>query len=437
MAPHVDSPAPSSDPATHLLGLLTRGRPSRAKTLAAWSIASAGLAAKAHTKWKAWQTSRAYSVSVCDLDDIYPDVQEWLLDRIPGDDRRGLAASTQRRPYTPGDLVAESDGTRTQRSVFLAYDGTRTQQVDFDGHPVTVTVEQRQYGKAEDGPRWGQPGRIIFTAANTAGRDAAIGFLQTVADTYEARRRGAQVHVATRWGDWQRIREVPARPIESVILTAGQRESLVDDLRRFMDDEDIYVRLGIPWHRGYLLHGPPGTGKTSIAKALAGHLGMDLFYLPLSDMKADTDLAAMLARVEPRSMLLLEDIDVVHAAKTRDDDSDGVSLSGLLNALDGVVTPHGLTTLMTTNNLSVLDDALVRVGRADQHYEIGYLDDNQLHRLVTSITGIEVAPDRLPTVENHDITPAQVVELLKPHLRADPAEAVALLAIELSELVDA
>ena len=65
----------------------------------------------------------------------------------------------------------------------------------------------------------------------------------------------------------------------------------------------------------------------------------------------------------PSGMLLLEDIDVFHAAARRDDDAGSITLSGLLNALDGIATPHGLLTVLTTNTPEVLDHAVVRAGR--------------------------------------------------------------------------
>lgn len=381
---------------------------------------------QARSRIKAWQSERAYTVSVTENDDIYADVQEWLLDRIPPDQRRGLLAATKRgghsRSYNSGECEPESSSTRrVARSVFLAYDGAKTQTVSIDGHNVTVAITKREYGN-QDSHMWGEPARITFTAEDLPGREAAVQFLQQVADAYEKRRKGASLYVATKWGDWQRANDFPARPIGSVVLAGTQREDLISDLQRFIQDEEVYTRLGLPWHRGYLFHGPAGSGKTSIAKALAGYLGLDMYYMPLGDLASDTDLARLITNLEPRSVLLLEDIDIAHAAKTRDDKDKGVSLSGLLQALDGVLTPWGLVTIMTSNNPEALDDALVRVGRVDRTVLIDYLDDDQLHRLLATIVG-DVSPDGLPSVEGAKITPAEVIELAKPHLR-DPSAAL-------------
>jgi len=69
---------------------------------------------------------------------------------------------------------------------------------------------------------------------------------------------------------------------------------------------------------------------------------------------------------------LLEDVDVFHSATERDDEGSGVTLSGLLNALDGIATPRGLLTVTTTNDPSALDVAVIRPGRVDLSEQFGY-----------------------------------------------------------------
>lgn len=76
-----------------------------------------------------------------------------------------------------------------------------------------------------------------------------------------------------------------------------------------------------------------------------------------------------------------------HSTRVRTDESPGVTMDGLLNALDGMLTPHGLITCMTTNHAEVLDPALVRPGRVDLAMEFGYLDADQLRRLLKAFMG--------------------------------------------------
>jgi mitochondrial chaperone BCS1 len=71
-----------------------------------------------------------------------------------------------------------------------------------------------------------------------------------------------------------------------------------------------YGIIGIPYRRGYLLHGPPGSGKTSFIQALAGSLGYDICLLNLSERGlADDKLNHLLSNAPERSFVLIEDVD--------------------------------------------------------------------------------------------------------------------------------
>jgi chaperone BCS1 len=70
-----------------------------------------------------------------------------------------------------------------------------------------------------------------------------------------------QVH---RWGDqWEECQQKKGRTLDSVVLDSNVAETVINDIKRFMDSGDWYASKGVPYRRGYLLYGPPGTGKTS------------------------------------------------------------------------------------------------------------------------------------------------------------------------------
>src|SRR5690606_28393314 len=100
---------------------------------------------------------------------------------------------------------------------------------------------------------------------------------------------------------------LPLRPLDTVCLAQGQAERIVADIQRFFDQEHHYARLGMPWHRGIALSGPAGTGKTSIARAIASYFDMDIYWIPLGDLQGDGDLIHMISQIPPRSILLMED----------------------------------------------------------------------------------------------------------------------------------
>lgn len=366
-------------------------------------------------KWEGRvRSTYEHTVSVPIEDDIYEDVHTWVLARLSSKQQRSLVART----YLSRDDGTVSEHHMEKRSgrLRLFYDGARAVQVTIDGQQVRVQVEQREVTTAKRNGDFSlrSKDRILFHARNEAGRLAVLDFLSKLAHEKHASTTN-RLYMAMPWGDWRPTDVGPPRSLDTVILEAGQKERVLSDLQTFLAEEQHYVNAGLPWHRGYLLHGPPGTGKTSLAKALASHLGLDLYFLSLSDLREDTHLTQLLQQMQERSVLILEDVDIVHAAKTRDDSGGGISLSGLLQALDGVITPHGLITIMTTNNIGVLDDALIRTGRADMIERLDYLDQNQADRLAGLVVG---RPVRLPKIPV-DLSPADLIEPAKG-LLGDP-----------------
>jgi hypothetical protein len=183
------------------------------------------------------------------------------------------------------------------------------------------------------------------------------------------------------------------RAIDTVILKTTQKAEVISDIEAYIDPstQAWYGARGIPYRRGYLFHGEPGTGKTSLAMAIAGRFGLDIYVISLLDMSiGDSELIGLFNTLPPKCLLLLEDIDTVGLqrespgsrrngpqlpkalAKIGDGEEDEeeekpqlsrVSLSGLLNAIDGVAAPEGHILIMTTNKPEKLDEALVRSGR--------------------------------------------------------------------------
>jgi len=110
--------------------------------------------------------------------------------------------------------------------------------------------------------------------------------------------------------------------------------------------------------------------------ALAGDLRLAICVCSLSQRGLDDESLNTLLNTAPlRSIILLEDIDRAMSAETR------VTMSGLLNALDGVAAQEGRLVFMTTNHVDRLDAALIRPGRADVKLEVGLLNTDQVQLL--------------------------------------------------------
>ncbi|KAG8894661.1 hypothetical protein FRB99_001068, partial [Tulasnella sp. 403] len=145
---------------------------------------------------------------------------------------------------------------------------------------------------------------------------------------WETSSRRVTVHTCETYGDWGAIITKDIRPMDSVILPTGMTDMILDDLHEFLDNKDWYAAAGIPWRRGVLLWGPPGTGKSTTVHAVAGELQLEIYCVPLSSNGIDdSSLQRLVQATPPQCILLLEDIDC--AFPPRDDEEDEAeALSG-------------------------------------------------------------------------------------------------------------
>lgn len=189
---------------------------------------------------------------------------------------------------------------------------------------------------------------------------------------------------------WEKLNGYIPRPLESVILPEGWSDEIMTDVRTFLASKKWYEDHGIPYHRGYLFSGIPGTGKTSVIAAIGHELRMNLYSLNLGgkDMN-DSDLVSLMLSVPAGCIVLFEDIDGVlpnrtgkkKSKKETTEEKNKVSLSCLLNCLDGLLANTGIVVFMTSNHPENLDPALIRPGRVDFKKDFGYAEPNQISRL--------------------------------------------------------
>lgn len=226
--------------------------------------------------------------------------------------------------------------------------------------------------------------REVFTI-RIVGRnqDTARALLEDARAVALSRRQKKTEIFISGYDYWQRVEEKDPRPLSTIFLPAGITEGVVDDVAEFLGSQEWYINRGIPYRRGYLLYGIPGSGKTSLICALAGHFKTNLYILNVSSSRmSDDGLFHLLAQVPMRSMVLLEDVDSAFAHRVKSQDVENkLTFSGLLNALDGAASKDGSLVFMTTNHLDRLDDALVRPGRADVHLEFGQATADQANRM--------------------------------------------------------
>lgn len=236
--------------------------------------------------------------------------------------------------------------------------------------------------------------RVESLTFRTLGRRQA--FLKRFVDDVvrcHTKRMGVQSWLYTYNDGWDYSENYTPRVLESVVLDCCDKERLVKDIAQFRGSRQRYSQLGVPYHRGYLLYGPPGTGKTSLVSALAAHFGLSVYCVNLTEFN-DRSLMSAVSQVPRNSVLLFEDIDCMKGGQKRDSlakqaaetdskanktegPNNGVTLSGLLNVLDGFFAPTGVLFMMTTNRIESLDPALLRPGRIDYKLYLGAATEAQ------------------------------------------------------------
>ncbi|EDN04866.1 predicted protein [Histoplasma mississippiense (nom. inval.)] len=205
-------------------------------------------------------------------------------------------------------------------------------------------------------------------------------------------------------GEWRKAKARDIRPISTVIMDEDEKIALLKDIEGFLDERarGWYARRGIPYRTGFLLYGPPGTGKSSFSLSVAGRFELDIYVLNLSSID-DSRLSSLFAQLPPHCVILLEDIDAASTARTEGSETmknsgqaavgpsqtsrsqGNVSLSALLNALDGVSSQEGRLLIMTTNHIERLDNALIRPGRVDRKVLFQLADKKMSSRLFCAV----------------------------------------------------
>ncbi len=156
---------------------------------------------------------------------------------------------------------------------------------------------------------------------------------------------------------------------ELVLLDQDLNATLREDYETFWESEAWFVEQGLPYRRGFLLYGPPGNGKTTVARIMACHPQVTSFSIDFScEGMPNTALSDMFQAAEDKapSLVILEDLDRVFGSGASANQS-AVTLQHLLSCLDGLATQTGIVVVATANDPMTLDPAILkRPGRFDR-----------------------------------------------------------------------
>lgn len=205
------------------------------------------------------------------------------------------------------------------------------------------------------------------------------------------------------------------RRLNTIYINNNNGQKLLQDVKSFINGKDNYIKNNILYKRNYLLYGKPGTGKSSLILALASELNYKVRIINLSSIRGVSDLLYNLKNPE-NTFFVFEDIDamtnILDNRENNDSEiitinnKDTLTLSDILNILDGLYTSEGAICIFTTNHIEKLDSAFLRDGRMDYKLELTDLDNETANKMILDKLHIS------NSFHNEFINPATLQELI-------------------------
>lgn len=225
---------------------------------------------------------------------------------------------------------------------------------------------------------------------------------------------------------WESVSVQTTKSLSNTAYSDTVLVNLFNDIEYFMNNEQWYTSRGIPYKRGYVIHGTPGCGKTTVSKILATTYDIPVFCLDLTTVKDNTTLIRLMTELNDyvhykKYILLMEDVEKsdFFSRGNRHGEESNLSMDCLLNVLDGIDEPHGRITIMSANDITELArcPALMRPGRMDKMIKLEYCNKSQIVKLYNMFYETHEYKPNWDQWELHtELTPAFVMKLLQENI---------------------
>lgn len=189
-----------------------------------------------------------------------------------------------------------------------------------------------------------------------------------------------KLYTNDRDGYWCMSGFIHGKLLDNVVLPPEIKEDIKENIANFLSSEEWYIKRGIMYKKTHVYEGSAGSGKTSLALALANHMKRSIYALDLKILSDNSDLRDALKNLDENSILLIEDIDSYFNGRQS---FTSIDFSTFINCLDGAFHKHGLFTIITTNHIELMDEALLRTGRVDNKYHIGKPTINEINEYLS------------------------------------------------------
>ncbi|ORY37001.1 P-loop containing nucleoside triphosphate hydrolase protein [Rhizoclosmatium globosum] len=225
-------------------------------------------------------------------------------------------------PYIPENDGDSDSETKRMKMVIPHFNilprGDRELEIEHEGQNFVVQFDLSNQNNTSGGGEGDDKKRAEVNPmiVRNATLEEMQTFLNTVSKMYAkdqcSKKRRARYERPAEYSYWTFVQN----------LRSTQEELLLKDLETFTQDREFYKRMGLPYRRGYLFSGKPGTGKTSLINAISLHVhNRDLYYIDLQEIKSDNELQSAFSSVPKNAIIVFEDIDAqsgeVHSRERR------------------------------------------------------------------------------------------------------------------------
>ena len=318
-------------------------------------------------------------------------------------------------PFVPSDGAGNVSGANNPHSSGSSQ--------NLQSRMIVVSSSKLHVGKLRE--------YIANVCKSTSSIEASVTKMYvTTSEEVEKNNGNGKVSTNTKW---DLVHVKTNKRLSNTVLSRKVEDELVKDVKLFFDSEQWYNTKGIPYKRGYILTGIPGSGKTSVVKSIAAEYNLPVFIIDFQVVTTNSEFSRLMKEISYYTsnapyILALEDLDR-SPIFDRYGGNGKISMPCLLNEIDGLVETHGRLLFITANDDSVFKEvssnALIRPGRIDRTISIGACDFDQVQRLLFHFFGLHESIENLQEKDmGGPYAPAQIIEIIQSHMEDEEPDQV-------------